>query len=221
MTDTATSLQAYEDQLAKEASEIKRTLSANVGSTISTRGKMFTMPDGRSHPGPLQCIILDFINYNLYYRDPFNAQDIKPPVCWAYNKYVDELGPADGVEEPQSDACSSCPHFQFGSAPNGRGKACRQTVKLAVVEPNPTEASEIMVISVSPTALKAWAGYLNLVDMKYNTVPAGVITEISFNPNETYPTLMFGNPQKHHDLATVMALRPMATQILASDPRGN
>lgn len=44
-----------------------------------------------------------------------------PPVCWS----ADGVKPYEGVEEPQSEQCAGCPHDKFGTAAQGKGKACK------------------------------------------------------------------------------------------------
>ena len=56
--------------------------------------------------------------------------------------------------------CATCPYNQFGSAPNGRGKACRDMRRLIVI---PSEGGVPYIINVPPSSLRSWDQYCTMV----------------------------------------------------------
>ena len=186
---------------------------------ISTKAKVFTLPDGSASDQPLRCIILDFAAANTYFEGVYNPKDIKPPACFALGRVIADMAPSDNSPAKQNSTCTGCPKFEWGSDPQGgKGKACKNTRRVVVVPTNATEKTQPWVLSVSPTALKFFDKYVNsLSDM--GTHPIEVITEISFAPEEAYPSLRFEVIDKHDSLDVAWALKEQAQDILFQEPK--
>jgi len=76
----------------------------------------------------------------------------------------------------------------------------------------------LWVISVSPTGLKHFDKYVNtLADAGVH--PVEVITEISFDASEAYPSLRFKVLEKHGEINTMWKLKEMGQEILYQEPR--
>lgn len=213
----------YEAILAEEKKRIKEAVGGPSRNTISVKDKMFTMPSGESHKGPLSVVILDFRSYNAHYAGAYNPNNIQPPNCFAIGKYKNEMTPSKNAEAPQADACATCPKNEFGSDPGGgKGKACKNQYRIAVVAADfatkdPNEI-EIMTITVSPTGLKGFDTYVNRLKAMYDALPVEYITEISFNPNATYSSLLFTAIEPHGHTAQMMQLRDQAVPMLETEP---
>lgn len=216
----STALTSLKEQLKKELKTLDKSVPAPSGNTISTNGKLFKLPNGQTSPGPFQCVILDWRNFNRYYPpgNEYNPQNPKPPACFAINQMLEDLAPHEKAGSPQSDDCASCKHNQWGSDPRGgRGKACENRVKIALVPADADENSEVYVLSVSPTAVKHWANYVNGL-RAVDRHPIEVVTTLSFDPNAAYPTVRF-NAQAQHDILDVLAgLREKAQPLLDQPP---
>lgn len=213
-----TALANYEEQLMQEMQSVKASLSQPSSNKISTKGKMFTLPDGTTNPGPMQCVILDWISFNSYYEGVYDPQNPQAPVCWALNKVLDELGPSPNCPTPQAESCKACPKDQFGSS--GRGKACKNVRRLIVAAPDATLDSPVMALEVSPGAIRAFDNYALDVQRTLNTLPIKVITSIGFDPNKSYPSLTFTDPQLHDKLGVMMELRNKSQHLLEREPEG-
>lgn len=206
-----------QEQIKKELEQIRKRVPAPSGRTISTRGKVFALPDGRTSQGPLEAVILDFRNYNRLYKSTYNPQDPKPPECFALGEDIQLLAPHTDSKEPQSDSCKECLHNKWGSAPTGRGKACRNTVRLAIAPPDASADDEPMLISVSPTGLTSWGAHASGLEAM-GMLPIQVITQISFDANQSYPTLRFKALGPHDELEKFWALREKAQVMLDQPP---
>lgn len=206
-----------DEQLSQEVAAIKEQVGAPPTNNISIKDKMFTFPDGRVLE-EMRVVIIDFMSWNLYYPDPFDPRDPKPPVCFAYGKELSELAPSENSPEIQADSCVECWANQFGS--DGKnGKACKNTRRLAVIDPedDPNEP-EIYLLSVPPTSLKKFDAYVNGVARFYQKPPIAVTTHVGFHPESSYSSLIFSDPQPNPNYREHFALREYAREILEAEP---
>jgi hypothetical protein len=212
-------------QIRAELDVIKTTVAPPSGFVISTKGRVFGLPDGSVDEGPMYCVIADYVSMNMYYTGAYNANAVQPPACWALGKDLVNLGPSANVPSPQSTLCSDCPKNEWGSAAGGgKGKACKNTRRLMVVgaallETNLAEAQPY-ILSVSPTGLKHFDKYVtSLSDQGIH--PAQVVTEISFDPNSAFPSLRFKLDKKLTDglVTAVWVAKDNNQSILLQEPQ--
>lgn len=223
-TKTANAVVSYREQLRQELATLNKRVAPPSGNKISLKGKTFTLPDGTSSPGPLAAIVLDWRTARVYYSKPFNAKEITAPDCWAQGSDVDGLAPPDSVKAKQNDVCAGCPKNEWGSAPTGKGKACKDTRKLAVVPAGATDETEPMTLLVSPTGVKHFDNYVNqLGSGDDGRMPIEVITHFAFDPDADYPTVRFGRPLPLDDehLMIAMKLRGKAQPMLDRTPESD
>lgn len=210
-------LTQVDKQLADEAAAIASTISAPASNRIKVRDKVFTLPDKQILQAPLRVVIVDYTSRNMYYDKPYNENNPVDPICWAINKIPADLAPGPDVADPINETCAGCPYDEFGSHPQTAGKACRNTRYLAVMLPD-LKDDKIYTIEASPTAIKAFDGYVGVVAKLFAAPPIKVITELSFHPEKSYPSLMFGNPQPNPDYKEHFARRDDAAELLALAP---
>lgn len=220
-----------EKQLAKEISEQKNELAKsirqNTGSKISTMGKMFTFPDGRTDQGPINVIIIGWKRIYTYYPDQYDSQNKKPPSCYAIGMAEADMKPGDDVPNPEALSCEGCANNVFGSAQVGKGKACKNKYRVAVISPD-AEVTDTMsldeipvyYIEVSPTGLGAFGNYIQSF-LDNNEHPISFISQIGFNRNLTYPSLVFQAGPKSSNLQVAMGLRERGDAIISESPLGN
>lgn len=182
-------------QLAAEAASITSRIGAPGGDRIKvTQKKTFRMPSGEEHPGPINAIIVDFVSANFFYEGAFDPNDITPPLCAAIGPEPSTLKPYDDATEKQCDTCAACPQNQWNSG-RGKGKACQNTRLLALLPTDADAETDLMILKVSPTALKNFDGYVASIARSFQAPPIAVVTEISLDANLDFPSLRFGNPQ--------------------------
>jgi hypothetical protein len=209
----------YEEQLRKELATLKDSVEPPSSNKIGTKGKVFSTPDGKSGPGPLSLIILDFIGMNQYYPGAYNQNQKVPPACWSLGRNLKEMTPSANVPKPQNVDCDTCPRNQWNSGPNGKGKACKNQRRLLVLPTDFTSETEPLTLYVSPTGLKAWNRYVDKdLGSDMGIMPVQAITEVSFDPNQSYPTLQFKFLSKHARLNEAMAIRQKYQDILWREP---
>jgi hypothetical protein len=213
-----TSLVSMKDAVAKEIMSLQERTGAPGGDVIRvTQDKKFVTPDGE-FPGPLRVVIVDFTTQRSFYDRPFDKKNPCPPACTAISTKPTEMVPFKDVPKRQSDTCAACPMNEWGS--DGDGKACKEHRLLAVIPEDADATTEIAVLSVSPTALKAFDGYVRSLASSLQMVPFQVVTEIKFAEDQTYATLRFGNPKPASEdlVAIAYSLREAARVRLLAKP---
>jgi hypothetical protein len=184
----STELESVQERIRSRLANINETTQAVTGQNISTKGKTFRLPDGKTSPGPLNCVIVDYINKNMYYKESYVEGEFSEPDCYAVGREIKSMVPSAAVENPVNEICDTCPNNQFGS--RGRGKACANNVLLAVLPEDFNEDSELYTLKVSATALKSWTSYVRSLS-SMGVDPIQVVTSISMDPDLAYPSLRF------------------------------
>ena len=206
-----------EDQIKKQLQAQKGQLGALPSNKIGLKNKEFTLPDGQKSPGPLECIVLDFAWFMVHYPGVYNANNPQQPNCFATGRQNPEGGdlkPHESVKTPQGENCKDCAKNQWGSAPSGKGKACKNQRRLIVVPPNFDESTEPMTLYVSPGGLKNWDKYVSRLNNEQGVLPVQVITAISFDADQSYPLLQFKFMERHARVNDAWSLRERSESLL-------
>lgn len=130
----------WEEQMRQQAE-----LAASAQRSSGGGGKFFSMQagvlkfDGNELPGnQMAVIILADIMENSWYDGPYNPDVPASPKCFAFAKSENDLEPHEKVDqddyfERQNDVCNGCPRNEWGSAPVGKGKDCKNVMRLAMI----------------------------------------------------------------------------------------
>lgn len=215
---TGTSMVSMKDAIAKEITSLQDRTGAPGGDVIRiTQDKKFVTPDGE-FPGPLRVVIVDFVTQRSFYDRPFDKKNMTPPACTAIAVKPTEMAPFKDVPVRQSDNCAGCPMNEWGS--DGDGKACKEHRLLAVIPEDADATSEIAVLSVSPTALKSFDGYVRSLASSLQMAPFQVVTKVGFAEDQKYATLRFGDPKPAGEdlVAIAYSLREAARERLLAKP---
>lgn len=206
-------------EMAAEIAAFQNRVQTHGGDKIKTDEKLFTLPNGDSAE-ELSVIIVDFVSVNTYYDKPWNPNVIVPPNCFAISVDAVGLVPSDNSPDKQCDTCVSCWANQWNSSATGAGKACKNERLLAVMAPDGDADSPLMVLTVTPTALKSFDSYVASVARSFQRPPRGVITTITFDPNQKYSSLRFSNPIpcNQEQLAAAWARKEEAMTRLMREP---
>lgn len=111
-----------------------------------------------------------------------------PPVCSSIDGKVGMIA-GTGV----CSRCSGCPYNEFGTDRNGRGKACKNMVRLYVM----TEGMPIpLLLTLPPTSIKAYKTYRTTSLASRRLTPEHVVTEFSLEQQtsaagQKYSTVKF------------------------------
>lgn len=221
----------------KRQAQIAARMEANAGG-----GQFFGLQSGQLtwQGAPIEnnqliCVVLDHILENTYYGgeayDPDNPQ---PPTCFALGRDQDEMAPHDNVVrrgDHQNQSCEGCPMNEWGSADTGRGKACKNTRRLAlvvagrkrkdddelIVDPEHYKQAEIGFLKLPVTSVNGWAGYVKQLAASLGRPPHGVATLIKVVPDpktQFRVTFQLVDPLPSEVLGTIMERHEEVGQLI-------
>lgn len=219
---------SYDAELAKFAAESQAMESSvRTGAMFSIRNGKLTFNDMPVPGNEMVVVILDSILTNIHYDGPFDPANPSAPTCYAYGKNESEMVPHEQVQNPVCDNCTDCPNNKFGSADTGRGKACKNGRRLAVIsggalangrftavkKPVELEEAELAFLQVPPTSIKGYSMMVKQVAAALKRPPFAVFTKVSVEPDSdkqvvvnfetmgTVPDNLIGTIMKRRDEA--------------------
>lgn len=188
----------YRKELSKFAKDDSARLPSGGGQNISIRGKKFSFQGGVLE-APLKVVAVDYGFENALYEGKFDPESAQPPICFAVGRTTDEMAPHENSPKPQADNCRECPHNQFGTADVGRGKACKNSIRIAVLSTNVKKFDEAHIkktepamIKLPPTSVKNFRGYLKQITEGLQLPLFSVITAFDFDQDTdlSYPVVV-------------------------------
>jgi hypothetical protein len=165
---------------------------------ISTKGGILTV-DEQAVPGnELDVVVLVAVHENQYHDKPYDPNVAQIPACYAFSDPDSEdpegeMAPHEESEDKQGDdngLCANCWANAMGSASQGRGKACKNVRRLALITADALESAddvkdtEVRVLKVPVTSVKGWALYVkNTLRDEMRRPYWGVVTTIKVVPD--------------------------------------
>lgn len=199
-TTESTALVSFSpEQLALEALAISQQIGSVGGDKISVKDGVFTLPDGRQSD-TMDAVIVDFLFINEMYEGRYDPKKKAGPVCAALSITADGMVPrmdSPKLQVAAGTSCDACPMNQYGSA--GTGKACKNTVALAITAPNASGDSEMYILKLAPTALTPFRKYVKGIAASMQLPPYGVVTHFELDPAQSYPKILCSNPTKERN----------------------
>lgn len=211
----STAVVSMQELMEKQAAAIVDKISSPGGDKIVVNtDKSFSFPDGKKTSDPFRAIICEFVSANMFFDRPYVKGQVVPPACFALGEDPDELIPSENSPDRQADACRDCEQNKFG--PNNQPKPCQNRRLLGVFPPEGLEKdTPVAILSVSPTALKAYDGYVAKLAGTFRKPPAAFVTTIGFNPKVDYAQLVFGNPEPIEDDALLQLVFSRQEEVRA------
>ena len=168
---------------------------------ISIKGSVFRMmvegkEVAKNEERAMNMVIVGAAQYNSrsFYEATFaEGQGAKMPDCFSDNG----INPSTKSTSPQASACKDCPQNVDGSAPSGKGRACRFSRRLAVVLEN-DQQGDVFQITLPAQSIfgKGVDGklpleaYVRLLGTN-NVSVTSVVTEMRFDTSSATPKLTF------------------------------
>lgn len=207
-----TAVTKFDEAFAKMAAEYASGERVS-GSFISTKGGVLTFGDEQMPGNQMVVVVLDAVQERTFYAEKYNAdrEANSPPVCYAFSRAEDEdeMGPHPSMQadlsyfKPQNDTCKGCPNNEWGSADTGRGKACAERRRLALIpagyytpkrgsrdldlhmitDPEHYASADIAFLKLSVTSVKDWAKYVTTLASSLRRPPLAVVTRIYIEPD--------------------------------------
>jgi hypothetical protein len=135
---------------------------------------------------PVVIVGVSTLSAKSYYAGGYNPNEVRPPDCFS----IDGVEPDARATNKQAKVCITCPHNQWGSAtnsPSGRGKACRDFKRVAVVRDLNDEPLMLQLPPTSVPNLQDYVARLARMQAAYNQV----VTVMTFDNSKTAPTVTF------------------------------
>lgn len=188
-------------EIAKEAAAVGDTLAGAGGGSFlrvdQDTGRFSHSVLGDAEP-PQEFVVVDYRAQNTYYERGYVEGETTPPDCWAIAKKPSELAPDPSrVPAPEAESCKACPMNQFGTAHNGKGKACKNTYLVALLPPDASEDDEIAYLRVSPTGMKSFDAFANGCSARLKLPPIGAVVTIDTKQVGRGWTVNFGKFTKN------------------------
>lgn len=194
----------YDEELAKMAA-IAGAMeeSTQTGQFFGLKGGILSFNDQPIPGNQMAAIILDSVLENVFFDGPYDPDTPQSPVCFAFGRDEKELAPHANVDteegfKRQCESCHGCEKNQFGSADTGRGKACRNTRRLAIISggtlnPKTDEftATDLDAINTATIgfmklpvmSVKGYAAYVKNLAAATRKPPLAMFTKVSVVPD--------------------------------------
>lgn len=198
--EKAGGLVSWDEELAKLAAQAAESVAGIGGGTFfSLRGGQLSY-GGQQLPGnTAAAVVLDFVNENVFYGSRFDPDNPTGPKCYAFGRDPQKMAPFDGVDDPVHANCKECPNNVWGSSDTGRGKACRNVMRLALIpagtfhpergefdlfsSAKQFQDAGLAYLKLPVTSVKAWGTYVKQLAAVMKTPPLGVVTRIRVVPD--------------------------------------
>jgi len=207
--------------MANDITSFQNRLAAPTGNRIAvTQDRKFRAPNGDKFDR-VSGIIVDFIAKKAWYPNPYDKDNIVPPHCFGLDFVAHSaLEPSENSPERQCETCATCPKNAFGSAENGKGKACKDSYVLALLGPDAEEGSPLMTLEISATGIKPFEKYVRDLARETGKAPYAFVTEFFMDDSVDYASVRCGFPLEASPELIMMALsrREEAATLLSTEP---
>lgn len=195
-----TALTTWDEELAA-AAQLAADMEANAagGSFFSLKGGILAFNGNAFPDNEVYAILLDSIFENVYYEGDYDDADPQPPMCFAHSRVEKNLAPHKVVFEAgnaQHDVCFGCDQNEWGSAEKGRGKACKNRRRLALLgagtnnngkfELFPADYLGTAAVGFLPlpvTSVKGYAAYVQRCAALVKRPPWALVTKVKVIPD--------------------------------------
>ena len=201
---------------AQAAAEIEKGAGGNF---FGLKGGILTY-DGAPIPNNKMCVvILDGLLENVYFSEAYDPDSPASPKCYAFGREETSMVPHPSVVErgdAQHEKCSGCKWNAFGTADQGKGKACRNTRRLAMIpagtfnndkltlftKPEQFTSSGIVYMKLPVTSVKDYSAFVKQLAVIMKKPPFAVATLVSLVPDaKTQFKVTF---QAHQELPSIL-----------------
>jgi hypothetical protein len=199
---TSTALTNWEKKLEADAI-VAAEAEKNTGGVLffSTQSGVLSLGGKQINNNRMGVIILDSLHENVFYEGQYSAQNPTPPVCFAFDPREEGLKPHEVVfalGQEQHPQCKGCPQNVYGTAATGKGKACRNTRRIALIgagtlddndvftamtDPDAFSRAVISILKVPVTSVNGYGAFVKGITNGMNRPPHGVYTRIFLEPD--------------------------------------
>ena len=223
----------WEDEMeaqAKVAAEAQRSTGGG-GKFFSMRAGQLSY-DGVAMPGNMMAVVIlaDTIE-NSYYDTAFDPDTPTSPKCFAFARDEADMEPHEAVDndpyfERQHDTCNGCPQNAWGSARTGKGKACSNVMRLAMIPAGEykkgagrNSALDLTMFDEEEHFEKADIAYMKLPVMSvrnYSTFVKGLAVEMKRPPHGVFANVAVEPDPKSQFKVVFEVIGPVPNELMAT-----
>jgi hypothetical protein len=212
---TGTEVVDWEEEMRRQAqvaSEQQRS-SGGGGKFFSLKAGVLTFDDQPMPGNQMAVVILADLMENSWYDGEYDPSTPASPKCFAFGHDEADMEPHEAVDndpyfDRQHPQCSGCPHAEWGSASRGKGKACKNVMRLALIpagqykpngkgrnaqlefepydDPEHYKKAEVAFLKVPVTSVSLYSKYVKQLNADLSRPPHGVVTMIYIEPHPKY-----------------------------------
>lgn len=195
-------LARWDEELAK-AAQVAAGMEQSSGG-----GKFFSLKAGQLTFGgapmagnEMAVVILDSVMENVFYAGRFVEGEQQGPKCFAFGRGEGDMAPHEvcfSAKSAEAEMCKACPKNEWGSAEVGKGKACRNTRRLAMIPAGAIDregrvqmiedeehykGAEVAYMRLPVTSVQGYASYVTQLAAALKRPPFGVVTRVKVVPD--------------------------------------
>lgn len=179
----STEIVSWQDKLAAFAQEAAAVQKVSAGTALTFKSGQMKIGGQAVAGNKLSVIVLGSIFENALYEGDYDSDNPRSPTCFAFGTSEDDMAPHASITKPKHDSCHGCHNNEWGSAEKGRGKACKNIQRLAIVPATPLTLDsinngEVAYAKLPVTSNKNYGNYVLTLASIHKRPPFAVITEI-------------------------------------------
>lgn len=180
--------------LAEE--EADRGVPGGSSNYLSAKGGSFTF-QGADLGDEMDIVVIDYVYLNEWHDKPYDPDNPSNPACYSLSvkgPKGEDMVPAENAPDPQAEFCKDCELNQWGTAKVGRGKACGNKKRLAMIDAaalSDPGSAEVVFLRAGVNSSVNFEKYKEGLRKVHNTPPVGVVTHISFDQEADNPINLF------------------------------
>lgn len=196
-----------EQSLAEDAARYtKQERVSGGGQAISLRGGILRVGDYVMPGNQIACVIVDSVLENTYYAARYNPEAVTPPTCYAVGRDLADMAPDMPQHphfKPQSEQCSGCPMAEYGTSDTGKGKACGNKRRIALLPagmyspvknsrdfeldlfegPEHYAFTDLLTLKLPVTSVRNYGEYVQQIGSQHQRPPYAVFTRVFVEPD--------------------------------------
>lgn len=182
-TESSTELATFDAEMAKyarEAAEAEKSAGMNF---LKFKGGIYA---GKTQikDNQVDLVVLDAVGVNELYEGDYDPDKLEAPACYAIGRDDATMKPHPKVKAPKCESCAACPFNQWGSGKKGKGKACKNTKRIATIAAGEhPESEDLYYGKLSVSQIKNWGAYVKSLAGQYQLPPFAVVTRIKWAPD--------------------------------------
>jgi hypothetical protein len=156
----------WDARLAEAAKKVSKGEELPQGKFISLKGGRLSFGGADIPDNEMRAIIIGAVHEHQYY-DPdvdYDADNPSSPICFAFGEEEGEMKPHEASPKAQHESCEGCPNNEWGSSDRGKGKACKEVRRLALIaesDLDDLDNADIVYMKVPVTSVRNFSRYVS------------------------------------------------------------